>query len=63
MSILSSFPELADEWIKDEENNVDNKTYFDDISYKQLRSLAQNNLFKSYDLNEVKPAFDCACTS
>lgn len=63
MSILSSFPELADEWIKDEENNVDGKTYFDDISYKKLKSLAQNNLFKDYNLENITPAYDCACTT
>lgn len=66
MSILASYPELAEEWIQDEENNKiigKGYTYFNDVSIKQLRDIAKNNLFKDYDLNEMKPAFDCACTS
>lgn len=68
ISILASYPELADEWIKDEEEAQKNgkyggHTYFHDITYKQLLNIAQNNLFKDYDLSEIKPAFDCACTN
>lgn len=68
ISILSSYPDLADKWIADEEEAQKNgkyggHTYFPDITYKQLKQIAQNNLFKDYDLNEIKPAFDCACTS
>ena len=61
ITILSSYPELADVWIKDEEKM--NRTYLSNISIKDLRNIAQNNLFKDYDLNQVKPAFDCACTN
>jgi hypothetical protein len=63
ISILASYPELADEWIKDEEMNKKGYTYFNDISIKQLLLISQNNLFKDYNLDEIKPAFDCACTS
>ena len=68
ISILASYPELADKWINDEEEAQKNgkyggHTYFPDITYKQLLQIAQNNLFKNYDLNNIKPAFDCACTS
>jgi hypothetical protein len=65
ISILREYPELADEWIKDEEQvkQFGNYTYFKDISMQQLKAIAQNNLFKNYDLNEIKPAFDCACTN
>ena len=68
ISILASYPELADEWIKDEEEAQKNgkfggHTYFNDVTYKQLKEIAQNNLFKDYDLTEIKPAFDCACTT
>jgi hypothetical protein len=69
MAILREFPELADEWIKDEELAKNsgigkgNKTYFEGISLIELRNISQNNLFKDYNLNEIKPAFDCACTS
>jgi hypothetical protein len=62
MNILASYPDLADEWIKDEEQ-IKKYQYFADISIKQMRDYAQNNLFKNYDLNEIKPAFDCACTN
>jgi 3'-phosphoadenosine 5'-phosphosulfate sulfotransferase (PAPS reductase)/FAD synthetase len=61
INILASYPELAEPWIKDEEKV--GKTYLTDISIKQLLSIAQNNLFKDKDLNEVTPAFDCACTT
>lgn len=61
ISILSSYPELAKEWIDDE--NKMNRTYLKDIKIEELLKIAQNNLFKDYDLNEIKPAFDCACTS
>ena len=63
ISILSSYPELADAWIKDEKENKKGFTYLKDISMEQMKQIAQNNLFKNYDLNEIKPAFDCACTS
>jgi len=65
ISILKSYPELADQWINDEENskNQFGHTYFPDITFKQMKQIAQSNLFKELDLNEIKPAFDCACTS
>jgi hypothetical protein len=68
INILASYPELANEWIKDEEQSkINNKfgghTYFTDISYKNLLDIAQNNLFKNQDLNQLAPAFDCACTT
>lgn len=61
INILSIYPELADKWINDEEKI--GRTYFDNINFKTLKQIAQNNLFKDYDLNEIKPAFDCSCTS
>jgi len=68
INILSSFPELADKWIADEDEAQKHgafggHTYFPDITYRQLRDLAQNNLFKNQDLESIKPAFDCACTA
>ena len=62
-AILRENPELGDVWIADEENNKKGNTYFEGTTIRQLRNIAQNNLFKDYDLNEIKPAFDCACTS
>lgn len=63
MSILSLYPELAEPWISDEERNVNGFTYLHNVSMKDLRDMAQNNLFKDYDLRELNPAFDCACTT
>jgi hypothetical protein len=59
ISILIQYPELADKWINDEKRN--GGTYFNGVSYEQLRRIAQNNLFKDYNLNVVQPAFDCSC--
>jgi len=61
MNIMASNPDLADVWIADEERI--GHTYLDNISMKQMKSLATNNLFTGYDLNEINPAFDCACTN
>lgn len=61
ISILTTYPELANEWIEDEKKSK--YTYFDDVSMEQLRNIAQNNLFKNLNLEELKPAFDCACTT
>lgn len=66
INILAAYPELADEWIQDEENNKiigKGYTYFNDVTIKQLKNIAQNNLFKETDLSLITPAFDCACTS
>lgn len=67
INILSTYPELAEQWIQDEDEAQKNgkyggHTYFPDITYKQLLSIAQNNLFKN-NLDDIKPAFDCACTT
>jgi hypothetical protein len=68
MAILREYPELADEWIKDEneaqkhcENN--GHTYFHNTTIEQLRDMAQNNLFKEMNLTEINPAYNCACTT
>ena len=64
MAILMNYPELADEWIADEEKNMKKgHTYLPGVTMRRLRDTAQNNLFKGYDLFETKPAFDCACTT
>ena len=61
ISILSLYPELADEWIEDEK--LIGYTYMKDISIEQLRNIAVNNLFKDIKLDNLNPAFDCACTT
>lgn len=61
ISILQSYPELAEPWINDE--NKTGHTYLKDVSIQQLKNIATNHLFKNIDLGELKPAFDCACTT
>lgn len=61
ISILVNYPELADKWIKDEENN--DHTYFKNISYKQLLNIAQNNLFKNQNLELLNNSYNCICTN
>jgi hypothetical protein len=61
ISILSSYPELAEPWIKDEEKT--GHTYLKDVSIKQLKGIAENNLFKNIDLENIQPSLNCACTS
>jgi hypothetical protein len=66
ISILRDFPELANDWIKDEEMSAKsgaNRTYFQDTTYKQLLQIAQSDLFKGQDLKDINPAFNCSCTS
>jgi hypothetical protein len=62
MNILSSYPELADKWIADEEK-MKPYQYFQDITMKNMRDIASNNLFRQSNLDDINPAFDCACTS
>lgn len=71
ISILSQFPELADQWIEDEKLSANlngsgkGHQYFPDVTIEQLKIIAQNNLFKNekFDLKNIKPAFNCACTT
>jgi len=58
ISILSAYPELAAPWIEDEQNAK--HTYFEDVKIKTLLQIAQSNLFKN-NLEEITPAFNCAC--
>jgi hypothetical protein len=63
MAILSIYPELAEPWINDEKKV--GHTYITGNPIEQLRNIAQNNLFKDYheSLADLRPAFDCACTT
>jgi hypothetical protein len=66
INIMRSYPELAKDWIEDEELSKSigkGHTYFEDITYKQLLNYAQNDLFKGQDLSDLNPAFNCSCTS
>lgn len=68
MAILREFPELATPWIEDEEisksmfkNSGSGRRYFKHVTMRQLRDIAQNNLFKKYPLEDIKPQFTCTC--
>jgi len=66
INIMRSYPELAKEWIEDEEFSKTigkGHTYFEDTTYKQLLNLAQNDLFKGQDLNQLDAAYNCSCTN
>ena len=72
INILSVYPELGDKWINDEDQSKERKdgknkkgfTYFKGVTLRQLRDIAQNNLFNGkIDLAELVPAFNCACTT
>ncbi len=67
LRILSNYPELADEWVRDEDEAFARHgrriTYFQGISIRELRDMAQMNLFSNADMNAVESAFNCACTA
>ena len=66
INIMRSYPDLAKEWIEDEEYSKSigkGHTYFEDTTYKQLLNLAQNDLFKGQDLNQLDAAYNCSCTN
>jgi len=65
IAILREHPELADEWIKDEDiaqanGKLGGHTYFPDTTIRELLNVS-NQLKRDYDLTEIKPAFDCSC--
>lgn len=59
LKILSQYPELAKEWIEDEE--IIGKTYLKGVSMKTLLELSRG--LKQYNLFEAQPEFNCACTT
>ena len=62
ITILSKYPDLANEWIKDETLNMKGNTYFNGITIKELLEISKLPK-KQYDLFELLPAYDCACTA
>lgn len=64
IKILQLYPELAEKWIKDEEESKRHfgHTYFPDVTYKGLLQMAQSQ--KSlFDLDDSLPAYSCSCTT
>lgn len=60
ISIMQQYPELANEWIADEERQ--GNTYFKDMSMKEMLELSKK-LKKQTNLFELEPAYNCACTT
>jgi 3'-phosphoadenosine 5'-phosphosulfate sulfotransferase (PAPS reductase)/FAD synthetase len=64
IKILQLYPELAEKWIKDEEESKRHfgHTYFPDVTYKGLLQMAQSQ--KSlFNLEDSLPAYSCSCTN
>ena len=61
ISILREQPELADKWI-DDENKI-GATYIKGVSYTQLLEASKIPIKKQYNLFDIEPSFNCACTS
>ena len=62
IAILKKYPELATEWIEDENLNIKGNTYFNGITIAELLELSKLPK-KQYDLFELLPSYDCACTA
>lgn len=62
IAILTYYPQLAQKWI-DDEKNANGRTYLQGITIQQCLSIANNNLFKDYSLENINPAYNCACTT
>jgi len=60
ISILKTYPHLADKWIEDEKEI--GATYIKGVSYQQMLDLSKQ-LKMQADLFEIEPAFNCACTA
>ena len=66
--IMQNYPELAQEWIKDEQltkerfNKERFSTYIKNVTYEDLMLVAKSQLpFK--ELENLQPAFNCSCTT
>jgi len=70
IKILSHYPDLAEKWIRDEEEMSKKKKngparYFKDVTYKQLLAAAQSQtaLFEGNSLYDIPPAYSCSCNN
>ncbi len=66
INILRHDPNLANEWIKDEENSAlkNGHTYLKGITIAECLQIAQSpNLFTHISLDELTPAYDCSCNA
>lgn len=63
--ILQHFPDLADKWIKAEDNNGFGGTFIENVRYKDLLQAAksQKTLFDVENLEILTPAYSCSCNN
>lgn len=66
IKILGLYPELADKWIKAEEDASERRgsktQFFKDISYRELLRIAQSQT-TLFDLQLAEPSYNCSCTT
>lgn len=62
IKILQLYPHLANVWIEDEVKNGKH-TFFKEYSITQLLEIALKKQNANVILDEIKPAFNCSCTS
>jgi hypothetical protein len=66
INILRHHPELANDWIEDEKKSKlkYGHTYLNGMTIEQCLKLSQApDLFTSVDLEQLNPAYDCACSA
>lgn len=61
------YPELMNVWIEDEQivgkkRGKKNFSYIQNMSHTEMRQIAERTKFL-FDINEMTPAYNCACTS
>lgn len=61
INILREYPELANEWIEDEDKI--GSTYINGVSYKKMLEISSRPYYKQQNLFDLIPAFNCACTT
>jgi hypothetical protein len=62
ISIYAQHPELAEKWIRDEENDANGHTYLPEMSHAQMLR-ASKQFGQQLDLGLVTPKFSCSCSS
>jgi len=65
IAILTNDITKADKWIADEDKDPNGYTYFEKNTMRQLKNIAQDFIDKGkvFDLTEMIPKFNCACTA
>lgn len=62
IAILTKEPWRADKWIEEEESDKNGHTFHKGITMRKIKELAMSSK-KQYNLLEMDPKFNCACTA